>query len=88
MRQSALSRLLTRLTRAVRVVHFPEHRPDSSPFPVRMSITSTVRKNGTLGIAADDVPNVRLIDYLGNVISPRAPEGKPMAIALPDATGT
>jgi CDGSH-type Zn-finger protein len=45
-----------------------------------MTITITVRKNGSLGIAADDVPNVRLVDHEGNVIPPRAPAGKAMAL--------
>ena len=43
-------------------------------------ITITVRKNGSLGISADDVPNVRLVDHLGNVIPPRAAAGKPMSL--------
>lgn len=43
-------------------------------------ITITVRKNGSLGITADDVPNVRLVDHLGNVIPPRAAAGKPMSL--------
>jgi CDGSH-type Zn-finger protein len=45
-----------------------------------MTITITVRKNGSLGIAAEDVPNVRLVDHLGNVIPPRAAAGKPMSL--------
>lgn len=45
-----------------------------------MTITITVRRNGSLGISADDVPNVRLVDHEGNVIPPRAAAGKPMSL--------
>ena len=45
-----------------------------------MTITITVRKNGSFGISAEDVPNVRLVDHEGNVIPPRAAEGRPMSL--------
>jgi CDGSH-type Zn-finger protein len=42
-------------------------------------ITITVRKNGSLGISAEDAARVRLVDHEGNVIPPRA-EGRPMSL--------
>jgi CDGSH-type Zn-finger protein len=44
-----------------------------------MPITITVRKNGSLGISAEDAAQIQLIDSLGNVIPPRA-EGRPMSL--------
>jgi CDGSH-type Zn-finger protein len=44
-----------------------------------MPITITVRKNGSLGISADDAAQITLLDHAGNVIPPRA-EGRPMSL--------
>ena len=44
-----------------------------------MSITITVRKNGSLGISADDATQVTLVDHEGNVFPPRA-VGRPMSL--------
>ena len=44
-----------------------------------MPITITVRKNGSLGISAEDAAQVVLVDHEGNVIPPRA-EGRPMSL--------
>jgi CDGSH-type Zn-finger protein len=45
----------------------------------RMPITITVRKNGSLGINAEDAAQIVLVDSAGNVIPPRA-EGRPMSL--------
>ena len=45
-----------------------------------MSITITVRQNGSLGISADDAAEVRLVDHTGAEIPPRAGAGKPMSL--------
>jgi CDGSH-type Zn-finger protein len=45
-----------------------------------MTIRITVRRNGPLEIAPDDVPNIELVDHEGNVIPPRAAAGKPMKL--------
>jgi CDGSH-type Zn-finger protein len=44
-----------------------------------MPITITVRKNGSLGINADDAAQIVLLDHEGKVIPPRA-EGRPMSL--------
>jgi CDGSH-type Zn-finger protein len=44
-----------------------------------MPITITVRKNGSLGINAEDAAQIVLLDHEGNVIPPRA-EGRPMSL--------
>ncbi|WP_396222722.1 CDGSH iron-sulfur domain-containing protein [Gemmatimonas sp.] len=44
-----------------------------------MPITITVRKNGSLGINAEDAAQIVLVDHEGNVIPPRA-EGRPMSL--------
>ena len=44
-----------------------------------MPITITVRKNGSLGISAEDAAQIVLVDHEGNVIPPRA-EGRPMSL--------
>ena len=44
-----------------------------------MPITITVRKNGSLGINAEDAAQIVLVDSEGNVIPPRA-EGRPMSL--------
>ncbi len=51
-----------------------------SPSTPPMTITITVRQNGSLGISAEDAANIRLVDHAGNVIPPRAGEGKPMSL--------
>ena len=45
-----------------------------------MTVTITVRNNGPLAIAADQVSMVTLVDHEGNVIPPRSAEGKPMIL--------
>ena len=45
-----------------------------------MTVTITVRNNGPLVIAADQVSMVTLVDHEGNVIPPRSAEGKPMSL--------
>ena len=52
-----------------------------------MTFAIAERKNGAFDIAAYDVPNVPLVEYPGNVISPPVPEWKPMVIELLDAAG-
>lgn len=44
-----------------------------------MTITITVRKNGSLGISAEDAAQIVLLDAAGAVIPPRA-EGRPMSL--------
>ena len=44
-----------------------------------MPITITVRKNGSLGISAEDAAQIVLVDHEGQVIPPRA-EGRPMSL--------
>lgn len=44
-----------------------------------MPITITVRKNGSLGISAEDAAQIVLVDSAGTVIPPRA-EGRPMSL--------
>ena len=44
-----------------------------------MPITITVRKNGSLGISAEDAAQIQLLDHTGAVIPPRA-EGRPMSL--------
>ena len=44
-----------------------------------MPITITVRKNGSLGISAEDAAQIVLLDHEGKVIPPRA-EGRPMSL--------
>ncbi len=44
-----------------------------------MPITITVRKNGSLGISAEDAAQITLVDSQGQVIPPRA-EGRPMSL--------
>ncbi len=44
-----------------------------------MTITITVRKNGSLGISAEDAAQIVLLDHEGKVIPPRA-EGRPMSL--------
>jgi CDGSH-type Zn-finger protein len=44
-----------------------------------MPITITVRKNGSLGINAEDAAQIVLLDHEGKVIPPRA-EGRPMSL--------
>lgn len=44
-----------------------------------MPITITVRKNGSLGISAEDAAQIVLVDHDGRVIPPRA-EGHPMSL--------
>jgi len=44
-----------------------------------MTITLTVRKNGSLGISAEDAAQIQLVDHTGAVIPPRA-EGRPMSL--------
>lgn len=42
-------------------------------------ITLTIRKNGSIGITAEDAARIRLVDHTGAVIPPRA-EGRPMSL--------
>ena len=44
-----------------------------------MPITLTIRKNGSIGISAEDAAQIVLVDHEGNVIPPRA-EGRPMSL--------
>ena len=44
-----------------------------------MPITITVRKNGSLGLSAEDAAQIVLVDHEGQVIPPRA-EGRPMSL--------
>jgi len=44
-----------------------------------MTITITVRKNGSFGISAEDAAQIQLLDHNGAVIPPRA-EGRPMSL--------
>ena len=44
-----------------------------------MPSTITVRKNGSLGISAEDAAQIVLVDSVGTVIPPRA-EGRPMSL--------
>lgn len=50
------------------------------PLIQHMTVTITVRNNGPLVIAADQVSMVTLVDHEGNVIPPRSAEGKPMSL--------
>jgi len=44
-----------------------------------MPITLTIRKNGSIGISAEDAAQLVLLDHTGAVIPPRA-EGRPMSL--------
>jgi len=44
-----------------------------------MPITLTIRKNGSIGISAEDAAQIVLLDHTGAVIPPRA-EGRPMSL--------
>ncbi|MEN9507632.1 MAG: hypothetical protein RLZZ621_195 [Gemmatimonadota bacterium] len=44
-----------------------------------MPITLTIRKNGSIGISAEDAAQIVLVDHEGTVIPPRA-EGRPMSL--------
>ena len=43
-------------------------------------ITITIRKNGPLVIAPDQVSRIQLVDHEGNIVPPRSAEGKPMSL--------
>ncbi len=45
-----------------------------------MTVTITIRNNGPLVIAPDQVAMIRLVDHEGNVVPPRSAEGKPMSL--------
>ena len=45
-----------------------------------MPLTITVRHNGPLLIAPEEIENVRLVDQDGNVITPNIAPGKPMRL--------
>lgn len=45
-----------------------------------MTLKITVNRNGPYVIAPEDVAGITLVDHEGNVIPPRAAEGKPMKL--------